>query len=51
VVYGPLALLSVPLVLLACWARVRLSAHTRAQVIVGALVGAVIAGTVFPVLR
>jgi hypothetical protein len=51
VVYGPLALLSVPLVLLAGWARVRLSAHTGAQVIAGALVGAVIAGTVFPALR
>jgi membrane-associated phospholipid phosphatase len=50
-VYGPLALLSVPLVLLAGWARVRLSAHTIAQVVAGALVGAVIAGTVFPALR
>ena len=50
-VYGPPALLSVPLVLLAGWARVRLSAHTRAQVLAGALVGAVIAGTVFPALR
>jgi len=51
VVYGPWALLSVPLVLLAGWARVRLSAHTGAQVIAGALVGAVIAGTIFPALR
>ena len=50
-VYGPRALLGVPLVLLACWARVRLSAHTTAQVIVGALVGALIAATVFPALR
>jgi hypothetical protein len=50
-IYGPLALLAVPLVLLACWARVRLSAHTTAQVITGALVGALIAGTVFPALR
>ncbi|AGL20929.1 hypothetical protein [Actinoplanes sp. N902-109] len=51
VVYGPLALLSVPLVALVGWARVRLSAHTPAQVIVGAAVGALIAGSVFPALR
>jgi membrane-associated phospholipid phosphatase len=50
-IYGPLALLCVPLVLLAGWSRVRLSAHTSAQVIAGALVGAVIAGTIFPALR
>jgi hypothetical protein len=50
-VHGPIALIGAPLVLLACWARVRLSAHTRAQVIAGALVGALIAGTVFPALR
>ncbi|UQU65664.1 phosphoesterase PA-phosphatase [Couchioplanes caeruleus] len=50
-VYGPAALLSVPFVLLACWARVRLSAHTIAQVVAGAAVGAAIAGTVFPALR
>lgn len=49
--YGWVALPAVPLVLLACWARVRLSAHTTAQVIAGAAVGAVIAGTVFPALR
>ena len=46
-----IALAGVPLVLLGCWARVRLTAHTPAQVVVGALVGAVIAGTVFPALR
>jgi hypothetical protein len=50
-IYGPFALVSAPLVLLACWARVRLSAHTTAQVVAGALVGALIAGTVFPALR
>ncbi|GAA4930847.1 hypothetical protein [Actinoplanes utahensis] len=50
-VYGAVAMLGVPLVLLGCWARVRLTAHTPAQVVVGALVGAVIAGTVFPALR
>jgi membrane-associated phospholipid phosphatase len=51
VVYGEIMLLGVPLVLLGCWARVRLTAHTPAQVVVGAMVGALIAGTVFPALR
>lgn len=50
-VYGPIALIGVPFVPLAAWARVRLSAHTMAQVVAGALVGAFIAGTVFPALR
>ncbi|MEU4687478.1 phosphoesterase PA-phosphatase [Actinoplanes sp. NPDC023714] len=50
-VYGAVALLGVPFVLLGCWARVRLTAHTPAQVVVGALVGALIAGTVFPLMR
>jgi hypothetical protein len=50
-VYGPVALLGVPLVVLGGWARVRLTAHTPAQVLVGALAGALIAGTVFPALR
>jgi membrane-associated phospholipid phosphatase len=49
--YGPIALLTLPLVALACWSRIRLSAHTTAQVVAGALVGAVIAGSVFPALR
>jgi hypothetical protein len=50
-VYGPIALAGMPLVVLAAWARVRLSAHTGAQVVVGAIVGALIAGSVFPLLR
>ncbi|GID96453.1 phosphoesterase PA-phosphatase [Amorphoplanes digitatis] len=50
-VYGPVALAGVPVALLACWSRVRLSAHTTPQVVVGALVGALIAATVFPALR
>jgi len=50
-VYGPVALVGAPLALLACWSRLRLSAHTMAQVVAGALVGALIAGTVFPALR
>jgi hypothetical protein len=50
-IHGPAALAGVPVVLLVCWSRVRLSAHTVPQVIAGALVGALIAGTVFPALR
>lgn len=50
-VYGPVALLGAPLVILGGWARVRLTAHTPAQVVVGALAGALIAGTIFPALR
>ncbi|BCJ42876.1 hypothetical protein GCM10010168_03840 [Actinoplanes ianthinogenes] len=50
-IYGPVALLGAPLVVLGGWARVRLTAHTPAQVVVGALAGAIVAGTVFPALR
>jgi len=49
--YGPVGLMAAPLVPLICWARVRLSAHTVAQVAAGAVVGAAIAGVVFPALR
>nr|WP_250005716.1 phosphoesterase PA-phosphatase [Actinoplanes sp. M2I2] len=50
-VYGPIALLGVPLVPLVGWSRLVLSAHTLAQVVAGTAVGAVIAATVFPALR
>jgi membrane-associated phospholipid phosphatase len=50
-VYGPWAWLAVPLIPLIGWSRLRLSVHTTAQVVAGALVGAAIAGTVFPALR
>jgi len=50
-VFGPIALLGVPLIPLIGWSRVVLKAHTRAQVVAGSIVGALIAGTVFPVLR
>ncbi|WP_250030917.1 phosphoesterase PA-phosphatase [Paractinoplanes maris] len=50
-VYGPVALLGVPLVPLVGWSRLVLKAHTLGQVVAGTLVGAVIAGTVFPLLR
>ena len=50
-VYGPVALIGAPLVVLGGWARVRLTAHTPAQVVVGAMAGALIAGIIFPALR
>jgi membrane-associated phospholipid phosphatase len=50
-VYGPWALTTAPMVPLVGWARLRLSAHTLSQVVVGAIVGALVAGTVFPALR
>ncbi|HYN92304.1 MAG TPA: phosphatase PAP2 family protein [Pilimelia sp.] len=50
-VYGPAMLPTAPLVALVGWSRVRLTAHTPAQVITGTLVGTVIAAVVFPALR
>jgi hypothetical protein len=50
-VYGPVGLLVVPFVVVVCWARHRVRAHTVAQVCVGAVLGATIAGIVFPNLR
>jgi hypothetical protein len=50
-VYGAWAVTGVVIVVLICWARLRLSAHTRAQVVAGAVVGALVAGIVFPALR
>jgi hypothetical protein len=49
--YGPGALAGLPLVVLTCWSRLVLSAHTTGQVVAGAAVGALIAGTVFPGLN
>lgn len=49
--YGPWMLLLVLLVALVCWARVRLTDHDAAQVIAGALVGPVVGGAVFLLLR
>ncbi|PPG48536.1 phosphoesterase PA-phosphatase [Rathayibacter sp. AY2B3] len=51
IAYGPLSLLvSVPIVLWVLWSRVRLGAHTPAQVVAGAVVGTVLAGTVWSLL-
>ncbi|PPF19726.1 phosphoesterase PA-phosphatase [Rathayibacter sp. AY1A4] len=51
IAYGPLSLLiSVPIVLWVLWSRVRLGAHTPAQVLAGAAVGTVLTGTVWSLL-
>jgi hypothetical protein len=51
VVYGPALLAGTLVVAAVGWSRVRLRDHTVAQVLVGAAVGAVIAGVVFGLLR
>ncbi|PPI20778.1 phosphoesterase PA-phosphatase [Rathayibacter sp. AY1B1] len=51
IAYGPLSLLvSVPIVLWVLWSRVRLGAHTPAQVVAGAVVGTVLASAVWSLL-
>jgi hypothetical protein len=50
-VFGPVLLVSAAPVAAVGWSRVRLKDHTVAQVVVGAAVGAVIAGAVFGLLR
>ncbi|MFD4567583.1 hypothetical protein ACFWOX_24895 [Streptomyces sp. NPDC058467] len=50
-VYGTGALALAPLVVLIGWSRVRLRCHTAAQVTVGVLVGAGVAGPLFGLLR
>jgi membrane-associated phospholipid phosphatase len=50
-VYGPWALLGLPVVVLVCWSRVRLRVHTVAQVAVGGTLGALVAGTAFTLAR
>ncbi|HEX3786730.1 MAG TPA: hypothetical protein VHW44_02615 [Pseudonocardiaceae bacterium] len=49
--YGPLVLVGIPLVGLIAWARVRLTDHTLAQVVAGALVGPAVGGVVFLLVR
>ncbi|MGI4896800.1 MAG: hypothetical protein ACRYF3_16985 [Janthinobacterium lividum] len=52
IVSGPSTIVvCAPLVVVTAWSRVRLGEHTKAQVVVGGLVGAVVAGTVFPLAR
>ncbi|WP_433306604.1 phosphoesterase PA-phosphatase [Actinoplanes sp. CA-030573] len=50
-VFGPLLLVIAPVVAAVGWSRVRLRDHTPAQVIVGAAIGATVAGVVFSLLR
>lgn len=50
-VFGPAMLVTTPLVLVVGWSRVQLGDHTPAQVIVGAVVGALVAGLAFVALR
>ncbi len=49
--YGPWLLLLTGLLALVCWSRVKLVDHTAAQVIAGALLGPVVGGAVFLLLR
>jgi membrane-associated phospholipid phosphatase len=49
--YGAAALAGVPLVALVCWSRVRLRVHTIAQVVAGAILGALVAWLVFGTAR
>jgi len=49
--YGPVMLVTGLVVVLVGWSRVRVAAHTVTQVAVGALVGPVIGGAVFLLLR
>lgn len=50
-VFGPLMLLTVSVVALIAWSRVVLTHHTLAQVVAGAVVGAVVAAGMFELLR
>ena len=50
-VFGWPPVLATPLVGLVGWSRVKLTDHTVKQVLVGAVVGAIVAGTVFAAIR
>jgi membrane-associated phospholipid phosphatase len=50
-VFGPAALSLVPLVVLVGWARVVMQDHTPAQTLAGAALGALVAASVFSLLR
>lgn len=49
--YGPWLLSLVVLLALVCWSRVKLTDHTAAQVLVGAVLGPLVGGAVFLMLR
>lgn len=50
-VFGPSMLATWPVVIAVAWSRVELRDHSLSQVVVGAVVGAVIAGVVFSAVR
>ena len=50
-VFGPAGLLAAPLAVAVAWSRVALRDHTVPQVLVGLVVGALVAGTSFSLLR
>jgi hypothetical protein len=50
-IYGWIMLVLFPLVALVAWARVQVRDHTVAQVVVGAILGPVVGGVVFVLLR
>lgn len=49
--YGPALLLLIAPLILVCWSRVKLTDHTVSQVVVGALLGPLVGGAVFLLLR
>jgi membrane-associated phospholipid phosphatase len=51
VIYGPLLLVLVPVVLLIAWSRVVVRDHTVAQVVAGTLIGPIVGGAVFVLVR
>lgn len=50
-IYGPLSLVTVPIVALVAWSRVVVRDHTVAQVVAGALIGPLVGGVVFVLVR
>jgi membrane-associated phospholipid phosphatase len=51
VLFGPWAMIGIPVLLAVAWSRIVLDAHTWAQVLAGAAMGAAVALSFFPVLR
>lgn len=51
VLFGPWALLGLPVLAAVGWSRIVLDAHTWAQVLAGGAVGALVAATLFPLFR
>lgn len=50
-IYGPLALVGVPVVALIAWSRVAVRDHTAAQAVAGTLIGPIVGGVVFVLVR